>query len=239
MEGQLKSKLLIVDDNPAGREALEELLLGADYEMAFAANGPDALTHAAEFVPDLILLDVMMPDMDGFEVCRRLRADPRLAEVPVVMLTALDDPESRLQGLEAGADDFITKPFDRAELRARVRTITRLNRYRALWTERAKLEASYRELQRLSDRLVEVQEAERRAIANDLHDEIGQGLTAIKLLLEGETQLPAEGFRANLAEAILARLSRRELPDLLSPGPRNPASGTIDRVLASSGRTSL
>jgi DNA-binding response OmpR family regulator len=74
----------------------------------------------------------MMPGMDGYEVCRRLRADARLAEVPVIMVTALDDQASRLAGLEAGADDFITKPFNRAELRARVRTIARLNRYRRL-----------------------------------------------------------------------------------------------------------
>src|SRR6185436_567289 len=78
------------------------------------------------------LLDVMMPGMDGYEVCRRLRADARLAEVPVIMITALDDQPSRLAGLEAGTDDFIAKPFHRLELRARVRTITRLNRYRRL-----------------------------------------------------------------------------------------------------------
>lgn len=89
-------------------------------------------------MPDLILLDVMMPEMDGFEVCRHLRANPRLAEVPVVMVTALDDRQSRLQGLQAGADDFISKPFDRVELRARVQSITRLNRYRRLHTERNK-----------------------------------------------------------------------------------------------------
>jgi len=132
--------ILIVDDEPAGRETLDALLSSHGYHLLFAGNGPDALAQAAAHPPDLILLDVMMPEMDGFEVCRRLRADPLLGEVPVIMLTALDDRESRLQGIEAGADDFISKPFDRVELRARVRTITRLNRYRRLLAERERFE---------------------------------------------------------------------------------------------------
>src|SRR5512147_3079242 len=112
--------LLIVDDTLAGRETLRALLGSSHYQLEFASNGPEALAAAARLIPDLILLDVMMPGMDGFEVCRRLRTDHNLAEVPIIMVTALDDRESRLQGLDAGADDFISKPFDRAELRARV-----------------------------------------------------------------------------------------------------------------------
>jgi len=131
-----KHKILIADDEPFIRDALEALLFPEGYDLAFAENGQEALEKAAELTPDLILLDVMMPDMDGFEVCRRLRADPHLAEVPVVIVTALDDRDSRLEGIEAGADDFVTKPFDRHELRLRVRTITRLNRYRSLLEER-------------------------------------------------------------------------------------------------------
>lgn len=139
--------LLIVDDEPAGRQALESVLITQDYDLVFAENGFEALKKARDLQPDVILLDIMMPDLDGYEVCRLLRADPRVAEVPVVMVTALDDRDSRLRGLEAGADDFITKPIDRGELRARVRTITRLNRYRRLQDERAKLE---RQLDRLT-----------------------------------------------------------------------------------------
>jgi two-component system cell cycle response regulator len=134
------STILIVDDEPAGRDTLEALLMARGYNLAFASNGPEALAKAAELIPDLILLDVMMPDMDGFEVCQRLRADPLLTEVPIIMVTALDDRDSRLRGIEAGADDFVTKPFDRAELRARVQTITRLNRYRRLLAERTKFQ---------------------------------------------------------------------------------------------------
>jgi len=137
---QAKSIILIVDDTETGREILEALLHFSTYQLAFASNGPEALEKAEALTPDLILLDVMMPGMDGFEVCRRLRANPRLAEIPIILVTALDDRHSRLQGIEAGADDFVTKPFDHAELRARVRTITRLNRYRRLLDERARFE---------------------------------------------------------------------------------------------------
>jgi two-component system, cell cycle response regulator len=132
------STILIVDDEVGGRRTLEGILRPYGYNLAFASDGAEALTQAAALMPDLILLDVMMPGMDGFAVCRRLRADPRLAEIPVIMLTALDDRDSRLQGIESGADDFLSKPYDRTELRARVQTITRLNRYRRLLTERAK-----------------------------------------------------------------------------------------------------
>lgn len=127
-----KSTILIVDDEIVSRYTVEVLLSSEGYNLIFAENGEEALQKAEIFIPDLMLLDVMMPGMDGFEVCKRLRANPRLAELPIVMVTALDDRESRLYGIEMGADDFMSKPFDRAELRARVRSITRLNRYRRL-----------------------------------------------------------------------------------------------------------
>ncbi len=131
-----QSTILIVDDEPVGRRILEVLLADQNYHLVTASNGMEALELAAECVPDLVLLDVMMPRMDGFEVCRRLRADPLLAGVPVIMVTALDDRDSRLRGMEVGADDFITKPIDRLEVRKRVQTITRLDRYRRLLMER-------------------------------------------------------------------------------------------------------
>jgi CheY-like chemotaxis protein len=135
-----KNTILIVDDHLVGRETLKGLLFGRGYNLLFAENGLEALEKAEKFTPDLILLDVMMPGMDGFEVCERLRANPLVAEVPVIMVTALDDRDSRLRGIEAGADDFVSKPFDSAELRKRVQTITRLNRYRRLLSERTKFE---------------------------------------------------------------------------------------------------
>ncbi len=139
------STILIVDDKPLNCQTLAALLHGQGYQLAFALNGFEALTQAAMLMPDLILLDVMMPGMSGFEVCQHLRANPLLAEVPIILITSLDDQKSRLEGLEAGADDFIPKPFNIIELQARVRTITRLNRYRSLREERQKLIQAYEE----------------------------------------------------------------------------------------------
>lgn len=132
--------ILIIDDNIDGRIALQALLSGQGYALAFATNGIEGLDQAAVLIPDLIMLDVMMPGIDGLEVCRRLRDNPLLAEVPIIMVTAHNERDLRIQAIEAGADDFVSKQFDTTELRARVRTITRLNRYRRLIQERAKFE---------------------------------------------------------------------------------------------------
>jgi two-component system cell cycle response regulator len=136
--GPLPGTLLIVDDERGGREALEGLLLNQGYRLAFASGGQEAVDLISELLPDLILLDVMMPGMDGFAVCRHLRSQPMTAEIPVLLVTALDDRETRLEGISAGADDFISKPYDRAELRLRVKTIMRIGRYRRLLTQRAR-----------------------------------------------------------------------------------------------------
>jgi len=132
--------ILLVDDLPAGLEVMASALASEDYTILTAASGAEALALAQEMLPDVMLLDVMMPEMDGFEVCRRLRSLPLLADMPVIMTTALDDRESRLRGIEAGADDFLSKPLDRLELRVRLRTLTRLNRFRRLRDERQRLE---------------------------------------------------------------------------------------------------
>ena len=106
----MTSKILIVDDDPLAFITMESIFDGQPYQLIPAYNGSSALEKAGEIMPDLILLDVMMPDMDGFEICRRIRSTPRLAEVPIIILTSLDDRSSRLLGIEAGADDFISKP---------------------------------------------------------------------------------------------------------------------------------
>lgn len=136
----MKSTVLIVDDDPAARELVAERLEGVGYILHTASDGREALDFARRLLPDVILLDVLMPEIDGYEVCRRLRRDPLLRDVPVILLTALDDRASRVRGLEAGADDFVSKPFDDAELQAHVRTIARLDRYRRLHETRRRLD---------------------------------------------------------------------------------------------------
>ncbi len=132
--------ILIVDDDSYSRESAEALLMKEGYNLIFAENGFEAIELSKTHKPDLILLDIMMPQMDGFEVCRKIREDEAIAEVPIILVTALDDKDSKIAGLEAGADDFISKPYDRLELRTRVKTITRLNRYRILHDERSEKE---------------------------------------------------------------------------------------------------
>ncbi len=112
----------------------------ADYDHICASTGRDCLEKARALDPDLVLLDIRLPDLDGFEVCRKLRGDPDLAEIPVILITAFNEPEARRRGIEAGADDFIAKPLDPEELAARVRSITRLNRYRRILAERERFQ---------------------------------------------------------------------------------------------------
>jgi phosphoserine phosphatase RsbU/P len=124
------ARVLIADDDPVALRLLRLLLGNEGYQLEFVQTGDAAMRAARSLRPDLLLLDVNLPDMDGFDICRRLRAEPEVAELPIIMLTALTDRAARLQGIEAGADDFISKPFDQVELAARVRTVLRLNRYR-------------------------------------------------------------------------------------------------------------
>jgi len=122
----MSARVLVVDDVPANVKLLEARLSAEYFDVLTASNGTEALAICARAECDIILLDVMMPDMDGFEVCRRLKSNPATHYIPVVMVTALDSPPDRVRGLEAGADDFLTKPVSDVVLIARVRSLTRL-----------------------------------------------------------------------------------------------------------------
>ncbi len=122
----MSARILVVDDIKANVKLLEAKLKAEYYEVLTAMDGEEALKVIHESSPDIVLLDVMMPGMDGFEVCRRIRSDKQTAHIPVVMVTALDQTEDRVTGLEAGADDFLTKPVNDTALYARVKSLVRL-----------------------------------------------------------------------------------------------------------------
>ena len=133
-----RATVLIVDDQASVRELVKRLLGPLKFNLATANDGAEALEQAAKLDPDLILLDVNMPHLNGLEVCRRLRADHTFEETPIVIVTTHDDERARDRGFEAGADDFISKPFHPALLRRRVQTLTRLNHSRRHHVERSR-----------------------------------------------------------------------------------------------------
>src|SRR5262245_9404713 len=129
-------RILIADDNPQGVELLEAYLAAGDYDIRTAADGEETLHQVRTWKPDLILLDIMMPKISGFEVCKRLRADPETEQIAVCMVTALDQPADVDRAVDAGTDEFLTKPINKNELLLRVRSLLRSRQYK-LALERA------------------------------------------------------------------------------------------------------
>lgn len=149
--------ILAVDDEPVNLKLLDAVLSPRGHRVLTAASGTECLTVLSREAVDLVLLDVVMPDLDGYEVCRRIRADERTAFLPVVMLTAYDG-EQRVAALEAGADDFVRKPFDQSELMARVASLARIKRYQdTISAQRAELATWNRELEdRVAEQVKEI-----------------------------------------------------------------------------------
>ena len=172
MKGKLV--ILVVDDLTQNNELLEAYLVPQGYEVIKAVSGEDALKKLADNQIDLILLDVMMPGMDGFEVTRRIRQDPKTRLMPIILVTALKETEDRIKGIKAGCDDYISKPFDKMELLARVQSLLKVKAYNDLMTNyRKELESEVinmtAELMQSSTALDE-QNARLKAIINSPDD---------------------------------------------------------------------
>src|SRR2546430_216688 len=151
----MTARVLVVDDVPANVKLLEARLSAEYFDVVTAMNGAEALAICERGECDIVLLDVMMPDMDGFEVCRRLKAGLATHHLPVVMVTALDQPSDRVRGLEAGADDFLTKPVSDVALIARVRSLSRLK----MMTDELRMRA-------VTSRDIGIESPERYAVAD-------------------------------------------------------------------------
>jgi sigma-B regulation protein RsbU (phosphoserine phosphatase) len=131
MNKSATESILLVDDNPTNLQVLFQTLEGVGCKLLIAKNGQGALAIAAKALPDLILLDIMMPDIDGYEVCRKLKSNPATADIPVIFLSALVETEDKVKGLQLGAVDYITKPFQPAEVIARVNTHLTIHRLKS------------------------------------------------------------------------------------------------------------
>jgi signal transduction histidine kinase len=220
----LMARVLVVDDDPAVRETLADLLGLAGHDVVMASDGPRALAQAARSLPDVILLDVMMPGMSGLEVLAKLRSEEAFEGVPVIMVSALADMRARVSGLAAGADDYLAKPFDTAELIARVQSAVRQRRLlQALSDARA-------DTARLNRELVRSEEELRAEASADIHDTILQTLVALRFWLEqtaADEGLPddtREQAATMLAEVDESLAMGRRIIRGLRP-PLRPAGG--------------
>jgi len=204
-----RSKILIVDDEPFNVDYLEQELEDLGYETVSARNGQEALKQVATEAPDLILLDVMMPVMDGFTVCRTLKGNEETRLIPIVIMTALDGMEDRIQGIEAGADDFLTKPVNQRELMARIQTTLKLKHT---------VDRKISELRRVKDHFAKfVPEAVKRLVAaNPEAPELAKRERDVSALF-----LDITGY---------ARLSERLPPEVLNTLVERYFSTFLDRI---------
>jgi class 3 adenylate cyclase len=184
------ARILVVDDTPMNVKLLEGVLAGHGYAVVTAPSGPVALERVRADPPDLILLDVVMPEMSGYEVCRRLRADEATRLLPIVMVTALDPATERVKGIEVGADDFLTKPINQPELLARVRSLLRI---RALHDELAELNRTLE--QRVRDQVAQLERLGRlrRFFSPQLAD----------LIVSGDAEDPLKSHRREVTVVFL------------------------------------
>lgn len=197
-----ETKILVAEDNPDSRELVNDILRALGYIAILAPNGQVALDLIRQDPPDLIILDVNMPLMDGFEVCAAVKGNPTTAQIPVIMLTAQSDVESRVHGLGLGADDYLAKPFHPRELMARLETRLRAK------AETESLRAQREQIRRTFERFV-AQEIVEQLLDDPLRVELGGSETAVTVLfadLEGFTTLAEHANPVRLLEVLNAYL---------------------------------
>ncbi|MGE0108327.1 MAG: PleD family two-component system response regulator [Bdellovibrionales bacterium] len=204
----MSARILVVDDTPLNVKLLAAKLAKDYYVVDTAASGPEAFEVIQKDMPDIILLDIMMPGMDGFEVCKKLKSDKTTAHIPVIMITALSDVKDRVYGLECGADDFLTKPFNDTALFARVRSSLRLKMMRDEWRLRLATLAGF------------------GAVEDDYNDATPrQGRVLLLEELESDRKVIEEALRGVASEVVLATTA----DDLA----RQASSGSFDLLLIS------
>lgn len=237
--------VLVVDDEARNVKLLETLLHAEGYATLSASNGRDALALAAAGKLDLILLDVMMPDMDGFETVARLKADPNTKPVPVIMITALDDRASKQRALEAGAEEFLSKPIDHADLAVRVRNLLRLKEYGDFLVNHNRILE-----EQVKERTAQLEEAYRDTVftlvraAEHKDEETGHHVRRIShycMVLTEAMDLPADFHDAIYHASPMHDIGKIGIPDhvLLKPGDFTPEEWVIMRTHCTLGESIL
>ena len=193
----MSAKILVVDDAPLNVKMLADVLTFKGYQVVTAGGGKEGLAKVASDNPDLVLLDVMMPDLDGYSVCKTIRANPETAVLPVIMVTALDPGEERVKGLEAGADDFLSKPINQPELLARVRSLLRIKAYQDQVQAQARELAEWNRTleQRVADGVAEVEKLGR--MKRFLSPQVAE------LILRGGSDDPLKSHRREITVVFL------------------------------------
>jgi putative two-component system response regulator len=236
------NKILVVDDEPLNRELMESQLIALGHEVVTANHGEDALQKVQKSLPDVILLDVMMPKMDGFEVARRLKAQENTRHIPIVMVTALKEVEDRIKALEAGANDFMSKPIDKAELRATVASQIQIKAYHDHMRQYQKeleneVDVRTEQLRRAFEKIKmgSVDTINRLSRAAEFKDE-DTGAHIFRMSNYSATIARKMGFSKTVTEGILYAAPMHDvgkigIPDriLLKPGKLNPEEWGVMR----------
>jgi len=188
--GVLPKRIAVVDDEPASREALCALLSAEDFDIISVSSGRELLRRMSELLPDVILLDVVMPELDGYSVCHELKHSVTFRHIPIILITALDSMQDRIRGLEAGADEFLSKPVTRLELQARVRTMLRIK-------------MQYDEL----ERMLEMRQALSYMIVHDLRNPLAAVMLYLQLLKRRGSLAPEHMRYLDMASSEAQKMS--------------------------------